>query len=80
MLKNISLGNNEGTYGPTEARNAIGTSNPEFANSEIYIDGNGVVQYRGCDPRKAPGRFRFSDSQFKLTIVQKESLARMLGN
>jgi len=75
ILRGVSLANNEGTYGPSEAVRAVGTSEPAFTNSEIYIDDAGFVQYRGCRPSKAPGRFRFNKQiRFKLTKDQREQL------
>lgn len=78
MITNVSLANNEGTYGRMEALAAVGTADPAFANSEIFIDNKGTITYRGAHPKKAPGRFRFSKWRFRLTNAQKESLDQLI--
>lgn len=79
MIKNVSLANNEGTYSGVAAVTAVGTADPAFANSEIFIDDKGTINYRGAHPKKAPGHFRFSKWRFRLTNAQKESLDQLIG-
>lgn len=79
MNRNVSLGNNQGTYFGSEAIKAIGTCDPRHADSEIFIGGNGRVDYRGCRPNRAPGRFRKSEWWVRLTNEQKAQLDTLLA-
>jgi hypothetical protein len=54
-----SVETNEGTYGAVEARRAVGTGDPVFANYTIWERvGDGTTRVQGCDPDRAPGRGR----------------------
>ena len=50
---------NEGTYGPTECRRAVGCGDPQFGNYRVYAQiQNGRRRHEGCDKASAPGYAR----------------------
>lgn len=55
----VLVGTNQGTYGPGEARDKVGSGDPAFANCNIYEQvGSGHRRVDGPNPDDAPGRIR----------------------
>ena len=73
----VLVGTNQGTYGPLEARRAVGCGDPHFADCNIYEQvGTGKRRVDGPDPDRAPGRIlRFTsalaDAQVKLRNLRR---------
>lgn len=69
---------NEGTYGATECRRAVGCGDPQFGNYHIYARvGDGRRRHEGCDKASAPGYARhfsreFSARQAELVALRKK--------
>jgi len=54
----VHVETNQGTYGATEAGRKVGTSDPAFANREVYETVAGTRRETGPSEERAPGRMR----------------------
>ena len=78
--KRYLVESNEGTWGATEAVRKVGTADPAFANSRLYITLRGHKRREGCARRNAPGYWRhFSDAERKSDREQLRQLERELA-
>lgn len=58
MDAEVCMGTNEGTFGAGECCAKTGSGDPRYGNYTRYTTARGHSRVEGCDPEKAPGKFR----------------------